>query len=72
MDAPTRESIRMIRKMAMAYTPGQTSDSTRDGGSKANNMVLDFTMCLTKSSSMDCGKMGRELNGLTLKQLMPL
>ena len=38
-------NTKMIRSMAMAYTPGQTAVVTRATGSEESSMVWDPTLC---------------------------
>lgn len=39
MEGSMKENIKMIRNMGMEFTLGLIQDSTKDGGTKANNMV---------------------------------
>jgi len=43
-----RVSIKMTKSMALAFTAGQTSENTRDIGTKENSMDLVSTLFLPK------------------------
>jgi len=56
----TRASTKTTRNTGMASTHGQTRDSTKAGGTKANRMVRASISCKIRRSNMDCGKTERE------------
>ena len=60
----TKENIRMIRSMVMAYIVGLMADAMKATGGRVNSMGLAHILCQKKISlSMDFGKTESELNG---------
>ena len=65
MESDTMANTKTIRRKASAFTTGLMVVSMMGGGTKADNMVLDFTLILRRvQSNMVFGSMASVLSGL--------
>jgi len=65
-----KEALKMIRDMDGVFIPGQTEESMKDHGLMVNSMELASIFFQMANTELECGKMERELSGLTIKMIL--
>ena len=58
-----KETIKMIKNMGMANTPGQTVASTKANGKMESNMVKESISMLMDTAGLESGNKEREQDG---------